>query len=209
MSLSPRTEVVALEIPLRPEELVGAWRPDSRCLVLPTREPLRLQQRVAARITAVGLGVAATITGRVASASRHGDRYRIELVPDETRVRAMERLLAVARGEPVDYRTRAPRFLATMPAVVHRPPGGPTYMTTFSVSENGCGLAWSGPAPAVGAPLDVRLGAGSRAVSFRSVVCWTAHSGRTTTVGLRFLAGPTNAWVLMLTDVKCSGAPLA
>jgi hypothetical protein len=208
MSPIPQTEVVSLDIPMRPDELVGAWRPDSRRLLLPTRERLRLQQRVAARISAVGRGVAATITGRVVSASPHGNLFRIELAPDETRLRAVERLLAVARGEAVNYQTRVPRFLATIPAVVTGP-AGPTYMTTFSVSERGCGLAWSGPVPAVGVPVDVRLGAGTRATSFRSVVCWTAQSGRTSTVGVRFVAGPSSAWAMMLTDVRLSGAPLA
>lgn len=208
MPPSPHAGVVAVDIPLRPDELLAAWRPDSRRLVLPTHEPLRLQQRVAARIAVVGLGVAATITGRVVSSSPFGRHYRIELVPDDTRVRAVEKLLAVARGEPVDYKTRIPRYLAAMPAVVSGA-GGPTYMTTFSVSEKGCGLAWSGPVPAVGAPMDVRLGAGSRAVSFRSVVCWTAQSGRTATVGVRFLAGATGVWATMITDVMRSGAPIA
>jgi hypothetical protein len=129
-------------------------------------------------------------------------------VPDETRVRAVEGLVAAARGEPVQYQTRIPRFLAAMPAVVNGP-GGPTYMTTFSVSEKGCGLAWSGPVPAVGVPMDVRLGAGRQVASFRSVVCWTAHSGRTATVGMRFVEGARNAWAMMLTDVMLSGAPPA
>lgn len=208
MPPSPHAGVVHVDISLRPDELVAAWRPDSRRLLLATREPLRLQQRVAARISAVGRGVAATITGRVVSVSHHGSLYRIELVPDEIRVRAVERLMAVARGEAVDYQTRAPRFLATIPAVVHGP-GGPTYMTTFSVSENGCGVLWSGPVPAVGAPMDVRLGAGNRVASFRSVVCWTAQSGRTATVGVRFVTGAMNAWAMMFTEVRRSGAPLA
>src|SRR5512133_3246792 len=203
MSPTPQAGVVAVDIPLRPDELVGAWRPDSRRLVLPTREPLRLQQRVAARISAVGLGIAATITGRVVSASRQGNLYRIELVPDEIRLRALERLLSIAGGEAVEYQTRAPRFLATMPAVVHGP-GGPTYMNTFSVSEKGCGLAWSGPVPPVGVPMDVRLGAGRRAAILRGEVCWTARSGRTATVGVRFLAGAKDAWAMMLTDVRLS-----
>jgi hypothetical protein len=208
MPPTPHAGVVPMDIPLRPDELVGAWRPDSRRLLLPAREPLRLQQRVAARISAVGRGVAATITGRVVSASRHGSLYRIEVVPDEFRLRAVERLLAVARGEAVDYQPRAPRFLATIPAVVHGP-AGPTYMTTYSVSEKGCGLAWSGSVPVVGVPMDVRLGAGNQVASLRSVVCWTAQSGRTATVGVRFVAGATNAWAMMVTDVRRSGAPLA
>jgi hypothetical protein len=187
---------------------VAAWRPDTRRLQLVTTEPLRLEQRVAARITAIGSGVSATITGRVVSTSRHGTQHRVELLPDEMRMRAMERLLAAARGERVAYDTRAPRFLATMPAVVYGP-AGPTYMTTFSVSEAGCGLAWSGPLPAVGLPMDVRLGAGNRVAIFRSVVCWTQSSGRSANVGVRFVAGAKTAWTTMLTDVRSSGAPLA
>lgn len=209
MPSSPSAGVFSIEVRLRPDELVAAWRADSRRLVLLTREALRNRQRVAARITATGLGVAATITGCVASASRQGELHRIELVPDEMRLPALERLLAVARGEAVEHQPRIPRLLATMPAFVHGP-AGPTYMTTFSVSENGCGLAWSGPVPAaLGARLDIRLGAGSRAVTFRSVVCWTARSGRTATVGLRFVAGAKGAWAMMLTEAARTGAPLA
>jgi hypothetical protein len=209
MSPSPHEGAVSIDIALRPDELVGAWRADSRRLVLQTREPLRVRQRVAARITAIGRGVAATITGRVASASRHEDVHRIELVPDETRQRALEYLLAVARGETVEHQPRIPRLLATIPAVVQGPAGS-TYMTTFSVSENGCGLAWSGPVPAViGARVGIRLGAGSQAVVVRGVVCWTARAGSTATVGVRFEAGARNAWAVMLTQAKRSGAPPA
>jgi hypothetical protein len=82
-------------------------------------------------------------------------------------------------------------------------------MTTFSVSERGCGLAWSGPVPAVGTPVEVRLGAGNLAASFRGEVCWTAQCGRTATVGVRFLSGFTSAWAMTLTDLSRSGAPLA
>jgi hypothetical protein len=197
-----------VDLSLRPDELIAAWRPDSRRLLLPTREPLRLQQRVAARVALAGRGVAATITGRVLSCSPHGTLHRIELALDEARLRATERLLAIARGESIQYQPRVPRFLATLPAVVYGA-AGPTYMNTFSVSENGCGLAWSGPVPPVGLPLDVRLGAGSRAAIFRSVICWTARAGRTPTVGMRFVAGALNAWATMLGEVKRSGAPLA
>ncbi len=198
-----------IDVPLEPHELVAAWRPDARRLQLAMPAAPRLQQRLAARLTLRGPGVAATITGRVVSASRHGSVHRIEFAPDDARVAAVERLVAVARGEPVRYEPRAPRFLATMPVVVYGA-GGPTFMTTFSVSENGCGVAWSGPAPVpqVGAPIDVRLGAGNKAAAFRSVVCWT-RSGRSATVGVRFVAGAKVAWTMLLGDVKRSGAPPA
>jgi hypothetical protein len=207
MHLAPRAAVVSFDVSFRPDELVSAWRADSRRLLLPAPEPLRLQQRVAARIRASGLHVAATITGRVVSASRHGGLHLVEVSPDDIRIRALERLLAVARGEAVAYEPRAPRFLATLPAVV-RGVGAPTYMTTYAVSEKGCGLVWSGPVPRVGASMDVRLGAGSRVASFRSVVC-NAESGRTATVGMRFVAGAHSSWAMMLADVRLSGAPLA
>ena len=208
MPPSPSGPVPILEIPLRPEELTVAWRPDTRRMLFSTNEPIRPQQRVAARVSAVGMGVAATITGRVASARRQGSLLRVELVPDETRVRAVERLLEVARGESVDYRARSPRFLAAMPAVIYGI-GGPTYMTTFSVSQNGCGLAWSGTVPTVGVPMEVRLGAGRLVASFCGEVCWTARSGRAATVGVRFLAGEQNAWASILGDLRRSGAPPA
>jgi hypothetical protein len=210
MIASSHAGVIRLDVPFRPDELVAAWRPESRRLLLPAREPLRLQQRVAARISALGLGVAATIAGRVTSASRQGELHRIELAPDDIHVRAVERLLSIASGQRVQYRVRAPRFLAAVPAVVYGP-AGPTYMTTFSVSQNGCGLTWSGsaPLPAVGIPMDVRLGAGNRAATLRSVVAWTQRSGRTATVGLRFVSGASSAWTMMMGEVKSSGAPPA
>jgi hypothetical protein len=159
-------------------------------------------------VTAVGVGAATTITGRVVSASREGHLHAIELAPDETRVPAMERLLAVARGDVVEFEARRPRLLATMPAVVYGP-AGPRYMTTFSVSEKGCGLAWSGPVPVVGAGVDVRLGAGKGAASFRGVVCWTTNTGRATMVGVRFVSGAQHAWATMLAELERGGAPAA
>ncbi len=206
----PFPGVSVIDVPLRTDELVAAWRPESRRLLLPMPSAPKLQQRLAARLTLLGPGLAATITGRVVSSSRHGTAHRVELAPDDSRVAAVERLVAVARGEKVRYQQRMPRFLATMPVVVYGP-AGPTFMTTFSVSENGCGVAWAGPVPVpeVGAPIDVRLGAGSKAAAFRSVVCWTQRSGRSASVGVRFVAGAKVAWSMMLGDVKRSGAPPA
>ncbi len=210
MPPSPQPGIVPVHLSLRPVELIAAWRPEIRRLLLATREPIRAQRRVAVRITAVGLGVSATVTGRVVSASSAGNVHRIELAPDETRIRAVERLLEIARGAAVEYQERAPRFLATVPAVV-RGVGGLAYMNTFSVSEKGCGLAWTGPdpLPAVGVPMEIRLGAGNQAASLQGVVCWTAQSGRSATVGVRFVSGAKGAWATMVGEVRRSGAPMA
>jgi hypothetical protein len=207
MTSASNTGWARVDLALRPDEFVAAWRADSGRLLLSVPQPLRLQQRVVSRISLVGLGVAGTITGRAVSSSRSGDVHRVEIAPDDTRRLALQKLLAIARGEPADYRNREPRFLASIPAVVQGT-GGNSYRTTVSVSAKGCGLAWSGPVPAVGEPIQVRLGAGSRAASFRGVVCWTA-SGRVPTVGVRFEEGPRGVWASMLTDVEGSGAPVA
>jgi len=208
MSSASNTGWARVDVDLRPDELVAAWRPDSGRMLFTVATPLKLQQRVVSRITLIGLGVAGTLTGRVVSSSRAGAMHRVEVAPDDTRRLAVQKLLSIARGEPVDYQNREPRFLASLPAVVQGPDGD-SYRTTFSISAKGCGLAWSGPVPAVGAALAVRLGAGNRAATFRSVVCWTAQHGRAPTVGVKFVEGPRSVWASMLTDVEGSGAPIA
>jgi hypothetical protein len=195
--------IIAVDLPLRPDELIAAWRPVPRRLALAVREPLQAKGRVALRIDVVGLGVAATITGRVASARKQGDVFHVEVAPDDGRVTALQRLVAVASGAPVAYSKRAPRLLATIPAIVYRPTG-PTYMMTFAVSENGCGLVWSGPMPEVGVPMELRLGAGSQIAKVCGEVCWTAPAGRT--LGVQFAAGERTAWARMLADLRRSGA---
>jgi hypothetical protein len=203
----PRADVPSLSLELRPEELLAAWRAGK--LHATTRDPVRRDQRVVAHVALVGTNVTVTVAGRLTSAVARDGQVRFELTPDETRVRAVERLVEIARGAVVAYPPRAPRYLAAVPAMVAAPGGGLLYMNTFSVSERGCGLAWSGPVPVVGAPMELRLGAGKQVASVRGVVCWTARSGRAATVGLKFIAGHTAAWSTMFQDVRRSGAPPA
>ena len=199
---------IVLELPLRPYELIAAWRGASRTLVLVVHQQVQLQARVQVRISVLGLGVSATITGRAVGAREHPFGAEVELEPDATRARALEALVEVAQGAPVTYRNRAPRWLAALPAVVFGA-RGPTEMWTFAVSENGCGLAWSGPLPDVGVPMEVRLGAGRQVASFCGEVCWTAPTGRVPTVGLKFAAGDRTTWVQILAELQRAGAPPA
>jgi hypothetical protein len=201
--------IVDLDLALRPYELMGAWRRETRSLLLVVREPVEKRQRIQARINLLGLGVAATITGRARAARPHPVGVELELEPDDTRLRALERLVEIACGERVaPYRQRAPRLLASVPAVIFGREG-PTYMATFSVSTNGCGLAWTGSLPDIGAPMDIRLGAGSQFASFCGEVCWIAPSTRAPTVGLQFAAGDRRAWAKILADLQRAGAPPA
>ena len=208
MASPANSDAVDLDLALRPYELLAAWRPETRTLVLVVRDAVQKRQRVQARLSVLGTGVSATITGRARGARTHPVGVEIELEPDDIRLRAMERLVEVAGGGRVAYQQRAPRLLASVPVVIQGP-RGPTFMTTFSVSTNGCGLSWTGPLPDLGAPLDVRLGAGGQSASFCGEVCWTAPAGRAPTVGLRFAAGDRRTWAKILADLQRRGAPPA
>jgi hypothetical protein len=206
---APSTAAVLVDVALRPSELVAAWRPDSGRVLLPLRQPVVKNQRVHARIGLVGLRAAATITGRVVSALRQPGVILVELAPDDTRVEALRHLVSVASGATVEHTPRAPRLLAEVPAVVYGTQG-PTYMKTFAVSRGGCGIAWTGPVPAVGTPMEIRLGAGRDVASFCAEVRWTtATRGRSPAVGLAFAAGERDAWTRMLDGLKRAGAPPA
>jgi hypothetical protein len=205
MSSSPSNAgVLVLDYALRPYELLSGWRPAARTLTLPAHQPALKGQRVHARISVLGLGVATTITGR-ASTVRPVD-LELELDPDETRVRALERLVEVAGGARGAYQPRAPRYRTSMPAVVYGL-SGPTFMTTLTVSENGCGLAWTGSTPDIGVPLEIRLGAGRRVANFCGEVCWTAPTGRPPAVGVQFAAGDRVTWTHILDELERVGTP--
>jgi hypothetical protein len=210
MAARSNPSVLVLDLALRPYELLAAWRPDARRLGIVVNGPVQLGQRVQARVSVLGLGVAATILGRAVRADAAPLGAEIQIEPDELRLRALERLVEIAAGARVVYRNRAPRYLAEVPVLVYRDRHA-TRMRTFAVSEGGCGLAWAGPAPmpSVGTPLEVHLGAGAEVASFCGEVCWTAPSGRAPTLGLRFAAGDHITWARMLDQIQQSGAPPA
>lgn len=204
-----RSTALSLDLALRPYELVAAWRPTSGSLSLVVPDPVQVRQPVQARIRVLGLGVGATILGHAARALPHLFGSELELEPDELRARTLERLVEVASGARVLYQDRAPRFLAAVPATVFRLRHA-LQVSTFAVSDGGCGVAWTGPAmPAAGTRLDVALGAAGRAVRFESQVAWTAPVGRAPAIGLRFLSGDRAAWSRIVADLQRAGAPPA
>jgi hypothetical protein len=195
-------------ISLQPSEMIGAWRGDTTRLLLPTAAAPQLRQKAAVRIQLAGQPVGATIVGTVVSAHGEGRNHRIELAPDGDSMRAVRMLLAAAKGEPVPFMQRAMRYLVRLPVAVAWG-GGDVYMTTFCISEGGCGLKWSGPSPKVGQRLRLRFGVGRAATEVQGSICWLATGG-SPTVGVRFEAGSaTAAWGRMFADVARSGAPLA
>lgn len=206
MSYSPSPTVLVVESTLKPSELISGWRATDRILVLSLRDRVSRGQRMHARISLAGLGVTATITGRARNIHGHSTGAQVELEPDPSRLRALEWLVEVASGASVSYQPRAARYHASLPAVVAGPTG-PVFMNTLTVSEGGCGVAWSGPTPALDQPIDIRIGAGRTAASFCAEVRWTSPAARPPAVGLQFAGGDRAAWAHLLEVLRRSGVP--
>jgi len=177
----------AEEIPLDARTLVAAWRPGESRLVIRTEEPVGEGRRVALKLLG-DVGVTAPVLGTVTVARAIAGAYTAEIEVDADRRPALRRVLEFLNGKATLPRTRAPRFRVTMPVVVSLG-SSHVYMTSFSLSRGGCGLVWSGTRPPLGANLEVRLGSGVRAATFRARVCWVRPEPLGVKVGLRFLAG--------------------
>jgi hypothetical protein len=168
-------------------ELVSAWRPDSNRLVVKGRAPVGRGRRVAVKISGV-VGVTAPVTGRVADARLADGMCVAEVEVDPDRRPLLKRVVKYLRGEADVPRSRAPRYRLAVPVVVSSA-SGRTYMTTFSVSQGGCGLVWSGERPRIGGGLHLRMGARGQSASVRAAVCWVSEERGGLRVGVRFLPG--------------------
>lgn len=199
--------MVALDVRLQSSEWLNAWKPDTSRLSLKTSSAPRLREKVALRIQLASPSVRATVVGMVVSSHREDQHHRIEFVPEAESLDAVRMLLAAAKGEPVTFRERPPRYLAKLPVLTSRG-GASLYVTTLSVSSSGCSLRWSGSLPTVGEAVNLRF-RGTRAVDMRGVVCWRKPAS--STVGLRFVERPgaEEAWQALLGEVKKTGAPAA
>jgi hypothetical protein len=202
--------VLSVAVRLQPSEWLLAWREDTARLRLSVPSALRLRERVAVRIQLSGHSVSATVLGTVVSVQRHESDRRVELAPDPESLGAVRLLVAAARGEPVRFLQRTPRYLVTLPAVVSCD-GLDLYMTASCISAGGCALRWSGPDPIVGRVLGLRLGAGSRTADLQGVVRWRTRFTSSWTVGVRFVDGSRarGHWEGFLTEAAKSGAPRA
>ncbi|HEY6104525.1 MAG TPA: PilZ domain-containing protein [Anaeromyxobacteraceae bacterium] len=195
----------AFDVRLEPSEYLAAWKPDAKRLTVKTPSAPRLREKVAVRIQLTTPSVRATVVGTVVSLSRQDARHCVELTVEAESLDAVRMLLAAAKGEPVTFRERPPRYLAKLPVLTSR--GGTSiYLTSVSVSTGGCSLRWPGSMPTLGEAVNLRF-RGSRSVDMRGVVCWRKPANKT--VGLRFVERPAagDAWQALLQEVNKSGTP--
>jgi hypothetical protein len=206
--------VHSVSINLEPTQFLAGWRNDGRSLFLPVLSEARVGDEVAVRVGIFGQTIRATVFGKVAAVRKVGRPALppgVELTLDPASVPAVGFLAMAARGEPVSFRQRSPRFnverrLTAVYAKVD------VEATTTNISEGGCALRWSGTLPLVGDVVRLELGGGLFSPSARAVVCWTqAPAASEPFLGVRVItegrAG--RAWRSLVAQVARSGARAA
>ncbi len=197
--------MTALDVRLESSEWIGAWKPEAGRLTVSTTAAPRLRDRVAVRVQLVTPSVRATVIGRVVSSERQETQTRIQVAVEAESLDAARLLLSAAKGEPVTFRDRPPRYLVKLPVLTTRG-GANFYLTTLSVSSSGCSLRWPGSLPTLGEAVMLRFTA-TRSVDMRGVVRWRKQAS--STVGISFLgqSAASDAWRTLVEGVKKSGAP--
>lgn len=195
-------------------QYLAGWRPEAGTLFLPTLSGSRVGDEVAVRVGIYGQTIRATLFGKISLVRRMG---RPTLPPgaevhlDRHSIAAAGFLAMAARGEPVTFKERLPRFAHQQKLAVHLG-GAAVEAVTLNVSEGGCAVRWPGQLPLVGDVVSIRLGEGFFAPSARAIVCWNQPGGPAErSVGLRFLPGGrgSRAWRALVAKVARSGARAA
>lgn len=181
----------SIALNIEPNQFLAGWREDAGSLFLPALSESRVGEQVVARIGLFGQPVRATIYGKVAMVRRIGRPSLppgVEIHLDRASVPAARYLAAVAGGEPVTFRVRAPRFAVERPVVVTFD-SARVEARTITLSEGGCSIAWpSGDPPTPGELLALRFANGFLAPTAEAVVCWTGSDPVDRAFGVRIVS---------------------
>ncbi|HEX9399742.1 MAG TPA: PilZ domain-containing protein [Anaeromyxobacter sp.] len=205
------TPLHSVSVQLEPTQFLAGWREKTGTLFLPTLSDTRVGDEVAVRIGIYGHAIRATLFGKVSLVRRMGRPALlpgVELHLERHSLAAAGFLAAAARGEPVTFKEREPRWSVERPLQIERGRVG-LEATTINVSEGGCALRWPGQLPLVGDTLTIRLKDGFFNRSLRAVVCWNQPGAeRDRSVGVKVVpegrAG--RAWRTLVEAVSRSGA---
>ena len=117
-----------------------------------------------------------------------GEEVHCERTRAGASVPAARYLALVARGEPVTFQVRAPRYAMERPVLVTAP-RSKVEARTVTMSEGGCCIAWpDGEPPTPGELLVLRLGKSFLAPSANAVVCWTSNGAPEKIIGARVVS---------------------
>lgn len=201
----------SVQVTIEPAQYLASWREKSGTVFLPVLSDTRVGDEVAVRVGILGHAIRATLSGKVALVRRMGRPSLppgIDLQLERNSFAAAVFLAAAARGEPVPFQERAPRWLAELPLAIERG-GARIEVQTLNVSEGGCAVRWPGQLPLVGDELAIRVKDGLFPQALRAVVCWNLPgSDRDRSVGLKLLPGGRagKTWKKWVDAVARSGA---
>jgi len=197
------------------DRYLEGWRPETGSLFLPALTDARVGDEAIVRVGIVGRTIRATLFGKVALVRRVGRPALppgVELKLDKGSIPAAAFLAMSARGEPVSFRDRSPRYAVERPfRIEHR--GAAYDVVTLNLSDGGCAVRWPNQLPSVGEMVTIRIGNGFLAPSARAVVCWTqpGAGGVERSVGIRLVVEGRSArlWRNLVAEVARSGARTA
>ncbi len=206
----------SIALNLEPAQYLSGWRAEAGSLFLPALSESRVGEEVAVRVGIYGQPIRATLFGKVALVRRMGRPSLppgVDLALDRASIPAARFLAMAARGEPVSFRERAPRYAAERRVRVSAGSGEMLEATTINVSEGGCSLRWPGPPPQVGEVVKMKIGDGLLAPSARAVVCWNSMgaSDDHPSVGIRIVpqGRGARAWKAVVAELTRGGARAA
>lgn len=197
-----------------PGAYLEGWDPEAARLFVPALADCRAGAVAAVRITVRGTGIAATVTGTVSAVRRSGSAALapgVFLSLDGGGAAAATFLARVARGLPVEFNDREPRYAFESRLTIGRRAGGRFESTTVNVSDSGCCVRWSGPPPEVEETLWIRSGPAVLGSTLDATVRWVGGPGVLAgAAGLRLrLAGRSwRTWRALVEAAARSGAPL-
>jgi Tfp pilus assembly protein PilZ len=206
--------VHSVSVNLDPALFLASWREKAGTIFLPALSESRVGDQVAVRVGIYGHAIRATLFGKVAlvrCVGRPALPPGIELQLEKNSLAAAGFLAAAARGEPISFKERAPRYQVERTLAVER--GKRAFeITTLNVSDGGLAARWPGPLPLVGDALTVRLKDGLFGSGLEAIVCWNQPGAeRERTVGLKVqLEGRGGrAWRRLVEAAARSGARTA
>jgi hypothetical protein len=208
------SKVHSVSVNLDPSQFLSSWREAAGSLFVPALSDARIGEEVAVRVGIHGQAIRATLLGKISGVRRVGRPALppgVEVQLDKGSVAAAGFLAAAARGEPVTFRERAPRY-AVARRVVVAIGGGEVEVETINVSDGGCSIKWQGEMPAVGDVVGLRVPGGLFPPTGRAVVCWVQPSANVErSLGLRLVSEgrAARAWKAFVADVARSGARAA
>jgi PilZ domain-containing protein len=201
----------SVAVNLEPGQFLSGWRSETESLFLPVLSDSRVGDEAAVRIGIFGQTIRATVFGKVSLVRRMGRPSLppgVELSLDRASVPAARFLAMAARGEPVTFRERAPRYVHER-ALAVTAGAAVLQATTLNVSEGGCSLVWPDDLPQGGDVVTLKLSDGFFAPTIRAVICWNTLGGAVErSVGLRIVAEGRGgrAWREFVESVARSGA---